>query len=240
MQKPIIGVTSAFNWRERNYTLAETYVESIKQAGGIPVILAHTPLDAATLAQALDALLVTGGPDVNPVYYNEDPHPKLGGIDPERDESELALLEAFIATGKPILGICRGMQALNVALGGSLFQDIYTHYTEAPLLKHGQEAPRWSTSHTVDLLPDSQLQRIFGSEEVLVNSFHHQAVKDIAPVLIVSAKAPDGIIEAIEKPGHPFCIGTQWHPECMFDRPQSPMHKLFAAFVEACCDQKKS
>ena len=270
MPKPIIGISSGFSDKERVYSLAETYVESIKKAGGVPVLLPHTPEEAAIVAERIDALLISGGPDVDPQLFKEMPHPTLGAICPERDESELALIKAFMDSGKPILGICRGMQLLNVAAGGSLFQDLPTffpeyqkkymddpplwfagflnvitggtvagkgfaaRYRQQPLVKHVQEAPRWFLSHTVDLLPETKLATIFGNPSIGVNSYHHLAVKEVAPGFAVTAIAPDGVIEGIERPEHIFCIGVQWHPECMFHIEDTLSDKLFTAFVQAC------
>ena len=232
MSKPIIGITPNFSFKERTYSIAETYVESIKKAGGIPLLIPHAPEDAVQLAPRLDGLLISGGPDLEPAYFGETPSPKVGSICPERDESEMALLKAFVAVGKPILGICRGVQALNVGLGGTLYQDLGSDY-EGKVIKHNQDAPRWYFGHKATLVAGSKLAGILGETEIGVNSFHHQAVKDIAPGFVAVAHAPDGVIEAIEKPDHPFCLGVQWHPEGMFAL-TTYYDKLFAAFVAAC------
>ncbi|MCL2547776.1 MAG: gamma-glutamyl-gamma-aminobutyrate hydrolase family protein [Symbiobacteriaceae bacterium] len=235
MGKPIIGVSVNFSFNERIYSVAETYVESLKKAGGIPVLLPHIPDDAETLAEKMDGLLISGGPDLDPAYYGENPWPKLGSICPERDESEIALLKAFLKTGKPILGICRGEQALNVVLGGTIYQDLATQYPDAGLIKHAQEGPRWYTSHQASIVPGSRLHSIFSELDIRVNSFHHQGVKDLGKGLVVAARAADGVIEAYEMPDHRFCVGVQWHPECMFEL-ASRSDKLFSALVEACRD----
>ena len=215
------------------YQSGETYVESVRKAGGIPVLLPHTPEDADAIAQRLDGLLISGGPDIDPKLFSEQPVPKLGAICPERDTSEYALLQAFMAAGKPILGICRGMQILNVYCGGTLYQDLGSQYTAAPLQKHVQEAPRWFTSHDVSVVQGTKLGEMLQAETIGVNSYHHQAVKDLAPGFVVTATAYDGVIEAIEKPDHVFCVGIQWHPECMFAL-TSPFDNVFATFVQAC------
>ena len=232
MSKPIIEITLSFANNERNYSCGETYVESIKKAGGIPLLLPHTPADAPQLAAVLSGLLVSGGPDVEPAHYGEQPSQRLGSICPERDESELALVKAFMATGKPILGICRGEQVLNVANGGTLYQDLASQFPGV-VIKHRQEAPRWYEGHKATVVPGTKLAAIFGEEEIGINTFHHQGVKELAPGFIVSAQAPDGVIEAFEKPDHHFCLGVQWHPEGMFAL-TTRSDKLFAAFVDAC------
>lgn len=233
MSKPLIGVSLSFNDKDRAYQLAETYIESVKKAGGIPVLLPHTPEDAASLAVRCDGLLISGGPDMDPAYFDEQPIPQIGAICPERDESEVALLKAFMDAGKPVLGICRGSQILNVVFGGTLYQDLYSQYKQEAPIKHVQQGPRWYTSHGITVEKGTKLEEIFGDRHIGVNSFHHQAVKDVAPGFVVAAKAPDGVIEAIEKPDHPFCIGVQWHPECMFEQ-NTPFDKLFETFIAAC------
>ena len=235
MAKPLIGISPSFQDRDRNYNIAETYIESVKKAGGIPILIPHDIEDAVQLVERIDGLLISGGPDVDPIYFNEQPWPKLGAVTPERDQSEIALLHAALTRGIPILGICRGCQILNIVKGGSLYQDLYSQYdnSEGKLLKHGQEGPRWYTSHKVALTQGSKLATILALDEVAVNSFHHQAIKNVGEGLVISAIAPDGVIEAIEDPHHKFCVGVQWHPECMFSL-QTAFDNLFKAFIDAC------
>ena len=233
MSKPLIGISLSFNDKDRIYQSGETYIESVRKAGGIPILLPHSPEDAQALALRCDGLLISGGPDIDPSLFGEQPVPKLGSICPERDASEYALLQAFLAVGKPILGICRGMQILNAFCGGTLYQDLGSQYTEAPVQKHVQEAPRWFTSHEVTVVQGTKLSAMLQAEKIGVNSYHHQAVKDIAPGFTITATAHDGVIEAIEKLDHAFCVGIQWHPECMFAL-NTPFDNLFTAFVNAC------
>ncbi len=230
--RPLVGV-SCSNSNEpgesRRYTLPHDYVYAIASAGGEAVILpAGDSESASRLAGALDGILLSGGADLDPRHFGEDPHPGLGHVDPERDEFELALVRAAIQAGTPILAICRGMQVLNVAMGGTLYQDIPSQVSGA--IKHRQDAPRYHASHKVAVERHSKLAGMVGAGDVLVNSLHHQAVREVAPGLIVSARATDGVIEGIESTHDLFVVGVQWHPECMTDV-YPAMLEIFAAFV---------
>jgi putative glutamine amidotransferase len=251
----------------RRHFLNESYAAALYRAGGVPFItpapdirfsgsyaaLAETALGAAS------GLLLSGGDDVNALLYGGENRPFNGVFTEERDRFEIELCRAAVRAQKPILGICRGIQLLNVALGGALFQDIETEFTGKPdgkaVLMHRQKAPSWSAVHTVTLLRGSLAGRVLlgadkdagaGDTEAVisVNSFHHQAVRDIAPGLTVSARSRDGVIEAIEpapdgaegsygRP-HPFTLGLQWHPERM-DAHHEHARRLFSAFIEVCC-----
>ncbi|MHB8926237.1 MAG: gamma-glutamyl-gamma-aminobutyrate hydrolase family protein [Bacillota bacterium] len=229
---PIIGLSTAqdFDLVTRN-VLSTEYTRGVEKGGGVPVIVPLLDsLDVArSLVEALDGLLVTGGPDLDPVTFGEDPHFKLGKISPERDFVELAMTKLALERGLPVLGICRGIQVLNVAAGGTLIQDIPSH-TKSPI-KHYQEAPRWYPTHGIKL-GDGRFAGFMGTKELRVNSFHHQAVRDLAPGFVVTAEAPDGIIEAIESKEHPFAVGLQFHPECMWSR-DPVFERPFRALVEA-------
>jgi len=232
--RPLVGVTcSSYSPNEsgetRKHTLPHDYVHALTKAGSEVVILpAGDGESARRLAESLDGVVLSGGADLDPTHFGEGPHPKLGYIDPERDQFELALVKAAIQAGTPVLAICRGIQVLNVAMGGTLYQDIPSQINGA--IKHRQEAPRYHASHKVIVERHSKLAGMVGAGEVLVNSFHHQAVRQVAPGLVVSARSPDGVIEGIESAHDLFVVGVQWHPECMTDR-YPAMLEIFAAFV---------
>ncbi len=231
MKKPLIGIACSFNSKENQYNMGITYVESVKKAGGIPVLLTFVKGDAvAELVEHLDGLLLSGGPDMDPSFFGEEPHPRLGGISPERDVFESEICREAMNRGIPILGICRGCQLINIVAGGNIFQDIPSQVSGA--IKHGQDAPRWHASHSARLRPGTKLAAIMGEDTIRVNSYHHQSVKDVAPNWLVSAVATDGVIEAIEDTTHPFRLGIQWHPECFYE--YTAFDALFQAFIGAC------
>lgn len=228
--RPIIGITG--NFGTKGCELAQGYYESVLQARGIPMVL--PPYDDATaLCQTLDkvdGILLSGGGDINPLLLDEEPIPGLHGICPQRDEMELLLVREAYNRQIPILGICRGIQVLVAALGGTLYQDLNTQYSEAPLVKHDQDLDRAYASHSVRLEAESTLSRIFleAAEKTLpVNSFHHQAVRTPGPLLRIAAKATDGVIEAVESNEFKSIIGVQWHPECFITRGDRCMMPLF-------------
>lgn len=230
--KPVIGVTMTTN--NGQYCINEAYVKSIIQAGGIPVNIPFgVESDVEQLIDRIDGLLLTGGVDVHPHFFNEEPHVKLGQVMLERDQIELTLTKVALEKKIPIFGICRGIQLLNVALGGTLYQDINTQFKEDPIL-HQQNARRGEVSHFVEIKPGTQLHDIIGKEKIGVNSFHHQSIKDVANIFSVTAKASDGIIEAIEMKDYPFCLAVQWHPEEMAITNDAHSQKLFKAFIDAC------
>jgi len=232
--RPLVGVTcstSSSNEADesKKHTLPHDYVYALTRVGGEAVILpAGDSESAIRLASALDGILLSGGADLDPRHFGEDPHPRLGHIDPERDEFELALVRAAVQAGTPILAICRGIQVLNVAMGGTLYQDIPSQVNGA--IKHRQDAPRYHASHKVVVERHSKLAGMVGAGDVLVNSFHHQAVREVAPGFFVSARSTDGVIEGIESAHDLFVVGVQWHPECMTDQ-YPAMLEIFAAFV---------
>ncbi|HEX6547840.1 MAG TPA: gamma-glutamyl-gamma-aminobutyrate hydrolase family protein [Candidatus Dormibacteraeota bacterium] len=194
----------------------QPYLDALARAGAEPVLLETPNLEG------FDGLLLTGGKDIDPAHYGEAPDPTTE-VDPPRDQFEIPLVEEAISRGLPIFGICRGVQLLNVALGGSLFQDL-PHHPPTPKELRSQPA------HPVRIAPDGKLAAIVG-ERLEVNSLHHQAVKDVAPGLRAVAWAEDGTVEALESPDHPV-LGVQWHPEEMPDAPWS--ERLFSAFVSRC------
>jgi len=212
------------------------YVEGVADAGGIPVVLPPVagPRAAEALLEGMDGLLLSGGSDLDPGYYGEEAVPELGVTLPERDAFEMALLEHALRRQMPILGICRGMQILNVALGGTLYQDLPSQMDHMVLLGHRQETPKWQPTHEVEVEGDSRVAEILGANELKVNSYHHQAIKDLASGLVAVAWAPDGVIEAIESSdlAKRWLVGVQWHAEAM--REAGPEHRnLFEAHVAA-------
>ena len=239
--KPLIGVTPDFNagdrkdWggREATFFLRARYIRAIEDLGGVPLILplAEDHADRKRLLEGLDGLLLTGGgPDLAPSLYGERKRYKFHIMSRRRAEFELDVARMAAASRLPVLGICGGMQTINVAFGGSLIQDIASQL-DSPL-PHRQQAPATQLSHAVEVTPKSLLRRIVGRARLLVNSSHHQSVKRVAPPLVMSALAPDGVIEAIESPTHAFLLGVQWHPEFLYERYRFH-RKLFDAFLSA-------
>lgn len=230
--KPIIGITASLEGPKIN--VQRENCDAVVLAGGLPFIIPYF-VDKQTIHQLsshLDGLLLSGGGDIDPFLFEEEPIPKLGSITPERDFLEVQLIHDMLVQDKPILGICRGCQILNVAAGGNMFQDIYSQM-EKELLQHAQQAPRYHVSHMAMIQKNTLLHRIMEEEQIKVNSFHHQAVKDLAQGFQVSALASDGVIEAFESREHSFVLGVQWHPEDLYQK-HPDMLKLFKAFVEAC------
>lgn len=235
MTRPVIGITctnvGASPDRPAVYRLNQAYVRAVAQAGGAPVLLpASGDLDALRAAfESLDGLLFPGGADIQPETYGHPRHPNLGAVDPELDEIELALARWALAEEKPILGVCRGQQLINVAAGGTLFQDISSEIADA--LPHRVE-PRDQLAHGIEVEPASRLAGLLGATTVEVNSLHHQAVRDVAPGFRMTARAPDGVIEGIEKPDHFFALAVQFHPEELVPG-HAPSERLFLGFIAA-------
>src|SRR5450759_1249784 len=236
MMQPIIGVTTYQGKNDDGFAiiaLQRAYVDSLIQAGSVPVLIPSC-LPSETfgpLLDRLDGILFTGGGDIAVNLYGGKPHPRISDVDPERDSFELSLLELFIKNEKPFLGICRGFQMINVALGGTLYTDIEDQKRGAIKHDYYPECPRSYLAHKVDLKAGTRLAKIMGETDISVNSLHHQGAKDISWELIISAIAPDGLVEAVELPDHPFGIAVQWHPEWLKDQPV--MRSLFTALVEA-------
>ena len=232
--KPIIGITSSVG-NNSSVALAAAYVNAIVRAGGTPIVLPNltNKADIDCLVGSLDGLLVTGGGDIDPTRFNEEPLLGLGEVTPDRDTFELALVPKVIKADKPVFGICRGIQVLAIATGGSMYQDIYSQINDRTLLQHQQKAPRGHASHFVTVKDQTLLHQIVGSERMKVNSFHHQTVRDVGKGFKVTANSSDGIIEAIESTEHRFVLGVQWHPECLFEAEDATSKQLFEAFVKA-------
>ncbi|HEV7562941.1 MAG TPA: gamma-glutamyl-gamma-aminobutyrate hydrolase family protein [Solirubrobacterales bacterium] len=245
-RRPLIGVTtSEVRAAERvnpvpegepvgrEMALGLTYLQGIEVAGGLPVVMPPLAEDAIEpLLDRLDGICLSGGPDLDPGNYGASPHAELGPTEPDLDRFELAVARRADARGMPILAICRGTQALNVVRGGVLHQHLPDLSEEIP---HRQRTPGDEPSHPVEIDPGSKLAAALGDEEIEVNSFHHQAIDRLGQGLTVSARAPDGTIEAVEDPTRPFLIGVQWHAETLIHRPYETA--LFRRFVEACRDQ---
>lgn len=227
--RPLIGLTGRIEKLPSPHaSLRGAYVDAISEAGGLPLILPVLSGDSfEEWISSLDALVLTGGEDVNPLFYGEQPHRSLGGLDTARDEWELALARQWLAGGKPLLGICRGIQLLQVALGGRLIQDIHADNPKA--FRHSQSAPRKDPAHEIEVTAGSTLAQLLETDGVIrVNSIHHQAVREVVAGFRVSARSRDGIIEAMEAADGRIVVGVQWHPEEMACRFQK---KLFENFV---------
>ncbi|NMB96452.1 MAG: gamma-glutamyl-gamma-aminobutyrate hydrolase family protein [Clostridiaceae bacterium] len=234
--RPFIGITPSYEYDEEKIYLNNNYVESINRAGGLPMILPLTEDQEviSQIAENCDGLLVSGGPDVDAMCYNEENMPCNGSISPLRDAMEIALVKEVFKLKKPIFGICRGIQVLNVAMGGTLYQDISSQIKNSNVLKHSQAAPRWYPTHEISIIRNSHshVWSSFNCNTIRVNSFHHQAVKNVAPGFKVTSLAKDGIIESIEYDGDIFVLGVQWHPEHMWLK--DPIYlRIFELFVEA-------
>ncbi len=222
---PIIGVTSCSRMAD--------YVASVEAAGGRVRVIEVGEEAAAALA-AVDALLLTGGGDVDPRRYGEARHPATDEGEPGRDQLEINLVRASVAGDRPLLGICRGLQVMNVALGGTLIQDIPDQV--GGVEPHQIQTPKDAIAHQIVVTPGTRLSAVLTRDghpagTCAVNSRHHQAVRTVAPMLAVSATAPDGVIEGIERPGAHFCVGVQWHPENFWR--SGEFRPLFEAFVRA-------
>jgi putative glutamine amidotransferase len=236
MNPPLIGITAPriLNSAGAPMTaLNEVYTRAVARAGAVPVIIPVGLPDEIlqALLPHVDGVLFSGGGDVETSRYHGLDHPCVGDVDPDRDRIEVLLVEQVVQRGTPFLGICRGIQVINVALGGTLYSHILDQHAGA--LKHDYypDYPRDYPAHEVTITTGSRLAEILGVTQVPTNSLHHQAIQQPAPGLRVLAHAPDGIVEAVEYTGHPFGLGVQWHPEWMPD--SLPMQALFRAFTSA-------
>lgn len=235
--RPIIGITPSLESGEHKIYTPTSYPKAIIEAGGTPVFFNFTRnqemIDA--YAAMVDGVLFSGGDDVDPATYGEEQIWGCGDVVPLRDDFEIQLLRTLVEKypEKPILGICRGAQVLNVGMGGTLYQDLRSQ--KDGCIRHQQQQSSHYASHKVTVEDGSLLHRIYGSTSVKVNSFHHQAVKDLAPGMQLTALASDGVVEGFEKPDHPYFVAVQWHPERLVEGPHHPEHKpLFKSFVDAC------
>lgn len=236
---PLIGITGRTDQSARPpnlplFAISQTYLQAVELGGGAPVVI-PPHLEGVKLRatfEHLDGLLLSGGGDILPALFGEEDSGLLWLVDERRDRAEIALAQWALAEGLPLLAICRGVQVLNVAAGGTLIQDIPTQVPEA--LPHSTAAgrPLGVVAHTVEVAAGSHLAALVGAGELGVNSAHHQAAKVVGAGLIVSARAPDTVIEGLEAPDHPFCVGVQWHPEAMVES-QPVMRRLFEGLVKA-------
>jgi putative glutamine amidotransferase len=236
MTFPLIGITTAHIPSKTDLPLVAVntaYTQAVARAGAAPVLIPlGLPGDIlGDILARLDGILFTGGGDVETRRYGGEDHPRVGDVDTDRDRVEILLVEEVTRRGVPFMGICRGIQVINVALGGTLYSDITDQHPGA--LKHDYfpDWPRDYPAHVVEIAADSRLASILGAQRLEVNSLHHQAVRQPAPSLRVLAHAPDGIIEAFELPDHPFGLAVQWHPEWLQEH--EAMRTLFRTFVEA-------
>lgn len=234
-KKPVIGITSSSVKYAGNESsmLPISYCDAVTKAGGIPVIIAVAKVElAAQWIDVCDGIILSGGEDLDPSSYREQPHPKLKKTIIERDQFEIGLVQAARKQKIPIMAICRGVHVLNVALGGTIIQDIESIVPNC--IQHTQKASSKTPSHSVKINENSLLSSILGLHEVRVNSFHHQALDKIAPTLKETGMASDGIVEAVESinMGEGWMLGVQWHPEEMGT--DYRMDRLFATFIKAC------
>jgi putative glutamine amidotransferase len=244
MTRPIIGVTTQSlqaidgipSVLPRSVVMNQRYYEVVAHAGASPVLIPLLEHDAALRGtyDACDGILIPGGVDMDPATYGERPHEKLGNIDPLRDRVELQLARWAIADRKPLLGLCRGLQVINVAAGGSLYQDIEAEYPDA--IRHDyfptHGFARDHLAHEVTVVPTSRLRSLVDLGQLPVNSMHHQGVKRIGQGLAPCARSADGLVEGLESPDGQFLIGVQWHPE-VFEATDPHTRGLFRGFVEA-------
>jgi len=236
MAAALIGITTDRMFRNSGLLqqgITQAYIEAVYQAGGCPVLIPLGGPDAlyAELVPRLDGLLFTGGGDVHPAAYASQPHPKVTFVDEDRDRVEIALLHLAIQRRLPFLGICRGLQVINVALGGTLFEDITEQRPDSVKHDYAPGYPRNYLAHSVDIENGSRLQQVLGLQQAQVNSLHHQAVRRLADGLTATATASDGVLEALELTEYPFGLAVQWHPEWL--REHLCMRALFRAFILA-------
>jgi putative glutamine amidotransferase len=236
MPKPLIGLTTTQTPQPSYPPIIGTnrpYADAVTAAGGIPMLipndLADDDLDM--LLHRLDGILFTGGYDVDPTRYGHAPHPKVVGIDAERDRVEIHLVQRLVESGKPFFGICRGLQVINVALGGSLYEHL-PEQLPGNVHSENHARPRDFLAHSIEVVPGSRLAEILDCRSTPVNSLHHQGVRRLSGSLQATATAPDGLVEALELPGRPFSLAVQWHPEELQD--YVAMRRLFHNFVQAC------
>jgi len=228
---PLIGIPASRDVGNERLFVNGDYTAAIVDAGGVPVILPPV-VDARSVelqVRMVQGLLLIGGYDVDPALYGQEPLPQLGPVFPERDAYEIAAISAAADQGKPILAICRGIQVVNVAFGGTLYQDL--SQLPGPILQHNQKSDRAVPGHSVEIQMETMLSRIFGTVKIRTNSFHHQAIMDVAPGFIISGQTSDGIIEGIENKDATI-LGVQWHPEMMYEK-HPIMRRLFSWFIDA-------
>lgn len=238
---PLIGITADLDLGtsaqsiapgRHYYLLTQNYCDAVTKSGAVPVIVpCVSPEQCDEVLERCDGLVLSGGVDIDPSYYNEEPDVHLGPINPERAAFETSITVKALERDMPVLAICGGGQILNVVRGGSLYQDINTQIPD--VINHRQLGPRNYPFHSVEIRAKTKLHSIIKASKIRVNSRHHQAVKELGKDLIAAAVASDGVVEAVESTAHTFVIGVQWHPEIMFDH-DAHTRALFSAFVKAC------
>ena len=229
--RPLIGVSGSHNVPEKQLFVRENYLQSVLRAGGLPVLLPHTADEqtVSALLDRLDGLLLAGGVDVDPVHYGETAIPECGEIDPQRDAFELLVTRMALERGMPVFGICRGIQLLAVAMGGTLVQDIEAQLS-IPAAVHSQSAPYDAPAHAVRFVQDGLFARITGAQMVMSNSMHHQAIKDAGANLVVEGRSDDGVIEAVRGASGDAVFAVQYHPEYLTEKDERAA-ALFAHLV---------
>ncbi len=232
---PLIGLTTYGRDAEDRYHLRATYIDAVRRAGGMPVLLPPGEPRALELLGRLDGLVLAGGGDIDPAIYGGSPHETIYMVDADRDRTELALARRAVEAKLPTLGICRGSQVLNVALGGSLIEHLPDVVGEKVLHRTADRQP---TRHGVAIDGASRLARILGTQSLEPASWHHQAVRRLAPGLEVVARAADGVVEAFELPSHPWLVAVQWHPELRAAEDPAEQ-RLFDAFIQAAQPQER-
>ena len=236
MKKPVIGVTPSHEPDSSEINVRFSYLDAVAAGGGIPLVfpLKLEQEDILRLASLCDGFLFTGGPDVHPFRFGEDTHEKCGNVSLYRDSLELALLKIAMEQKKPILGICRGIQLINVGLGGDLYQDLPSQYHPDFPIAHHQPFHYTTFSHQVDIVPGTRLSQLAdGASSIPVNSMHHQAIRRVAPSLKVSAYSRDHLVEAVELPDYPYLLAVQCHPEFLWQQ-EKTSRLLFSSLAQAC------
>ncbi len=233
---PIIGITSGKilgNSQIMRISLIDKYIQAIQLAGGVPLVIPTglTPSEFVSCRQVFDGFLLTGGGDIAIERFDGEPNPRISDVDPDRDRLEIEVTKFALEENRPLFGICRGIQVINVAMGGSLYTDIGTQRENS--IKHDwyPNVARNYEAHSVKIVENSKVYQIINGDEINVNSLHHQAIKELGQHLSPTAYAPDGIIEAVESPKHHFFLGVQWHPEWMLSSPS--MVNIFKQFVSS-------
>jgi putative glutamine amidotransferase len=236
MKTPLIGITceqESFTNTSLLETISVEYTRAVIAAGGTPLLIpTDFPVaELESLRERLDGILLTGGGDIEPGQYSSESHPSLILVSPERDALEIELVKFAVKTDWPLLGICRGLQVMNVALHGTLTLDVPTQFPTTIQHDRPYGQARDFIAHEVTIEANTRLAEIIGKDQIPVNSFHHQAVREMAPGLKVNARSTDGLVEGLEMPGSRFFMGVQWHPECL--QKHSEQRALFQAFIQA-------